>query len=510
MTNTLNGALQNLGQLMANNLQTQGVDDAYANNGLTTLANKILDISGGGESGYTDINQYSARLLAMNEYGVLYWGYTSEFNFGDEVGITAVLNSTKYVDNGMICVYSKLTGATIKIIDGQLELTGTITDGTEEPFFKYTPQFMGEHNIQLLFEGTDNYPSCSAYSTITINPAFQIKTDKIIADINNDESVNISVYYGYESYDTQSITLSFKVNNVVVDTVSVTTDTNGFATYSFTPDDDVNYDISASVTVEVDSDEITYNSNEITVVGISENRTTITYQNNENGYVNIGSCNNSVSVDWNDESSLEELSNLEHTYTGEYAENETFTIDIYGLESFDNINWYNDNIVGLVIGDKISKPPKYGWYTISSFIQDITFGKGFIEIEKLSQGRHFNSMTFTNIKKINIENLHDQFGLQSISLPNTLRYIGARAMESCDLRTITIPSSVTYMGDSCLQYNSNLNSVTFEGSIPPIFDGDIFGNYTHSITIYVPSGSLNNYINTNNAPNSNNYTYIEY
>ena len=50
-TTTLNGALQELGETMAANLVTKGVQ-ASASDGLTTLAGKILDISGGGGSCY--------------------------------------------------------------------------------------------------------------------------------------------------------------------------------------------------------------------------------------------------------------------------------------------------------------------------------------------------------------------------------------------------------------------------------------------------------------------------
>ena len=44
--NTLNGSLRELGETMAANLTTQGVPSTY-DEGLTTLANKILDIRGG-------------------------------------------------------------------------------------------------------------------------------------------------------------------------------------------------------------------------------------------------------------------------------------------------------------------------------------------------------------------------------------------------------------------------------------------------------------------------------
>ena len=48
-TNTLNGALSELGETMAANITTKGVS-ASASDGLTTLAGKILQISGGGGS----------------------------------------------------------------------------------------------------------------------------------------------------------------------------------------------------------------------------------------------------------------------------------------------------------------------------------------------------------------------------------------------------------------------------------------------------------------------------
>ena len=51
-TSTLTGALRELGETMAANLTTQGVPSTY-DEGLTTLAGKILDIQGGG--GYTKI-----------------------------------------------------------------------------------------------------------------------------------------------------------------------------------------------------------------------------------------------------------------------------------------------------------------------------------------------------------------------------------------------------------------------------------------------------------------------
>ena len=57
-TNTLNGALQELGETMAANLVTKGVQ-ASASDGLTTLAGKILDISGGGSCYHIEFSEAS-------------------------------------------------------------------------------------------------------------------------------------------------------------------------------------------------------------------------------------------------------------------------------------------------------------------------------------------------------------------------------------------------------------------------------------------------------------------
>ncbi len=54
-TNTLNGALMELGSLMAQNLTTQGLIGVSASDGLTTLANDILLIQGGGGGGTTTL-----------------------------------------------------------------------------------------------------------------------------------------------------------------------------------------------------------------------------------------------------------------------------------------------------------------------------------------------------------------------------------------------------------------------------------------------------------------------
>ena len=67
-TTTLNGALSELGETMATNITAKGVS-ASASDGLTTLAGKILQISGGGGGGTTLFEDACSSSSGLSNYG---------------------------------------------------------------------------------------------------------------------------------------------------------------------------------------------------------------------------------------------------------------------------------------------------------------------------------------------------------------------------------------------------------------------------------------------------------
>ena len=67
-TTTLNGALSELGETMATNITAKGVS-ASASDGLTTLAGKILQISGGGGGGTTLFEDDCDSSTGLSSYG---------------------------------------------------------------------------------------------------------------------------------------------------------------------------------------------------------------------------------------------------------------------------------------------------------------------------------------------------------------------------------------------------------------------------------------------------------
>lgn len=123
-TNTLNGALRELGETMAENLTTQGVPSTY-DEGLTTLAGKILDIHGGGGtvaditltsdkdvlSAYDhDVAELTVTLIDEDEEVVEITGATVIFTIYESDMETVVDTMTETTTNGVATADYSATG----------------------------------------------------------------------------------------------------------------------------------------------------------------------------------------------------------------------------------------------------------------------------------------------------------------------------------------------------------------------------------------------------------------
>ena len=123
-TSTLNGALEQLGITMADNLVTMGVSDADPSDGLTTLANKILDITPGPGPTPTPA---SIDLVATNSI--------LSYADGDSTVLTAtVLDSS---DN-------PVSGATVELYKAGVLWDTLTTDSSGEVSKTYTSAGVGD------------------------------------------------------------------------------------------------------------------------------------------------------------------------------------------------------------------------------------------------------------------------------------------------------------------------------------------------------------------------------
>ena len=84
-------------------------------------------------------------------------------------------------------------------------------------------------------------------------------------------------------------------------------------------------------------------------------------------------------------------------------------------------------------------------------------------------------------------------GLTSINIPSGVTSIGNYSFINCSgLTSIDIPNSVTSIGIYAFNNCSGLTSITVNATTPPTLGTDVFNN-TNNCPIYVPSGSLDTY-----------------
>ena len=91
--------------------------------------------------------------------------------------------------------------------------------------------------------------------------------------------------------------------------------------------------------------------------------------------------------------------------------------------------------------------------------------------------------------------------LSSINLTRGLKTIGDLAFEFCripgessgGLESITIPSTVTYIGSGAFQSCRNMQSIKMESSTPPAVTNPFTGIPKTSCILYVPAGSKSAY-----------------
>ena len=97
-------------------------------------------------------------------------------------------------------------------------------------------------------------------------------------------------------------------------------------------------------------------------------------------------------------------------------------------------------------------------------------------------------------------------GLTSVTIGNSVTNIDTYAFCGCSsLTSVTIPNSVTSIGTYAFYECSSLTSITFKGITHPKFGIYVFGDVNRSISIYVPSKSIEAYKNALSGQFNNGY-----
>ena len=132
------------------------------------------------------------------------------------------------------------------------------------------------------------------------------------------------------------------------------------------------------------------------------------------------------------------------------------------------------------------------WFYNCENLTGVTIGSGVTSIDKYAfQGcsSFTGSLTIPNsVTTIGEGAFAYCVSLESITIPNSVTTIGSGAFAYCEsLESITIPSSVTTIGDHILYKCSDLQSVTFEGTPESIHENAFtYINYSDPIDLYLP------------------------
>jgi len=82
--------------------------------------------------------------------------------------------------------------------------------------------------------------------------------------------------------------------------------------------------------------------------------------------------------------------------------------------------------------------------------------------------------------------------LTAVTIPESVTYIGESAFSGCNIKTITVPKNVAIIGDHAFK-SLSVNTIYFKSKKPPTFLVQYAGTYSLNAVITVPQGSKSAY-----------------
>lgn len=264
-----------------------------------------------------------------------------------------------------------------------------------------------------------------------------------------------------------------------------------------------------------------------------------------------------VTIDWGDGSPTELMpdvatymtSNLQHTYAapGDYvisiypqsSASATIPMGLYGSyvlrpsASATGSLMYIGTIKKVEVGDQVSIGGFGGCSSLKSItlpeglssslgsncfrncvsLTHLTIPTGVTAIpQEFAYGTPLSSISIPRgVTVIGSNSFYNNYSpLSSVSIPGTVELIHAQAFSGCKIiTTITLPASVTVLGDGAFDNLESLKEMHFKPTTPPWAGTGVFTNIPTDCTIYVPTGSLSAYTSAQNYPSSSTYTYVE-
>lgn len=236
--------------LFVENLSSMGVD-CSTDDGMTTLANKILEIEP--SVGELDLD-ISSELVSQSATVIL----------GDDVVLNCTLNAD--YDSPDVDLKGKLQNASVNFYLGDTLLGTLVTNSSGVATYNYTTSDLGSLTFKSDFDGTENYDSCESNTvSVTVSkatPSLSISASSSSVNVGGTSTISGVLADGdvkienatiklYDSEDTLIDTLTTNQDGEYSKTISFNT-TGTYSYYAvFEGDSDYNSVTSSSVSVNV-------------------------------------------------------------------------------------------------------------------------------------------------------------------------------------------------------------------------------------------------------------------
>lgn len=208
---------------------------------------------------------------------------------------------------------------------------------------------------------------------------------------------------------------------------------------------------------------------------------------------------NYISRDYTPVASMFANSTLNEVYIGRNITTEIFAYkSVYMSGSYDGRYYYyipnppfsNSNISKLEIGPLVtnfemcqSQTSGYREYVHGSWNGAFQNCKNLIETKILSSATTITKNSFA-----------DCSCLRSITLPNTVKYLGSGAFKNCiALETINLGCYLTSIGDNAFTGSSAIFSINLRSSTPPTYSTGFSSSEYINTKINIPTGSIDSY-----------------
>ena len=185
------------------------------------------------------------------------------------------------------------------------------------------------------------------------------------------------------------------------------------------------------------------------------------------------------------------------------------SLTTFGRDAFNDCRL----LKAIKIPSGITTIPDRCFYGCSS-LESVTISEGVTAIgDDAFQSCNLNALTLPeSLEKIGEYAFTGNKSLKSVNIPAKVKTIGARAFSDCgltesvipegvqtigshaffnnSLKNLTLPSTITSIGESAFRYNNNLQSITCNAATPPTLGDDAFYGCNNIQEVKVPLASI--------------------